>query len=93
VARAITARLGEAVGPTCLLLPTQGIEGWDRPGEPLHDPEGLTALVGELRSQVAPNTRLIEVDAHINDAAFSQAALQIFDQWVAEGIVASGAPV
>src|SRR5450830_1306038 len=49
VAREITSRLGEAQGPTVLLLPTQGIEGWDRPGEPLHDPEGLAALVDELQ--------------------------------------------
>jgi uncharacterized protein (UPF0261 family) len=90
VARAIGERLGEASGPTCLLLPTQGIEGWDRPGEPLHDPEGLSAFVSELRSRVAPNTRLVEVDAHINDAAFCDAALRVFDQWVAEGLVAPG---
>ncbi len=90
VARAIGERLGEAHGPTCLLLPTQGIEGWDRPGEPLHDPEGLSAFVSELRGHVAPNTRLVEVDAHINDAAFCDAALKVFDQWVAEGLIAPG---
>jgi uncharacterized protein (UPF0261 family) len=92
VARSICERLAEATGPTCLLLPTQGIEGWDRPGEPLHDPEGLAALVDELRGRVAPTTRLEEVDAHINDAAFAQAALRVFDQWVAEGLIAPGVP-
>ena len=85
VAREIAQRLGGATGPTALLLPTQGIEGWDRPGQPLHDPEGLAALVDELRRTVQPNTRLIELDAHINDDAFVQAALAVFDQWVAEG--------
>jgi uncharacterized protein (UPF0261 family) len=83
-ARAIAERLGEATGPTCLLLPAHGIEGWDRPGEPLHDPEGLAALLAELRQRVGPNTRLIEIDAHINDDAFAQTALQVFDTWVAE---------
>jgi uncharacterized protein (UPF0261 family) len=90
VARAIGERLGEASGPTCLLLPKQGIEGWDRPGEPLHDPEGLSAFVNELRGRIAPNTRLVEVDAHINDAAFCVAALKVFDEWVAEGLIAPG---
>ena len=85
IAREIAQRLGGATGPTALLLPTQGIEGWDRPGQPLHDPEGLAALVDELRRTVQPNTRLIELDAHINDDAFVQAALAVFDQWVAEG--------
>lgn len=85
VARAIADRLGQATGPTVLLVPTQGVEGWDRPGQPLHDPEGLTVLVDEMRGTVHPNTRLVELDAHINDPSFAQAALEIFDGWVAEG--------
>jgi uncharacterized protein (UPF0261 family) len=91
-ARAICERLAEATAPVVLLVPTQGIEGWDRPGEALHDPEGLAALVDELRLAVQPNTRLVELDAHINDAAFAQAALDIFDGWVRDGIVPPGAP-
>ena len=85
VARAIADRLGQATGPTVLLVPTQGVEGWDRSGQPLHDPEGLTALVDEMRVAVRPNTRLVELDVHINDPAFAQAALEVFDQWVAQG--------
>ena len=85
VARAIADRLGQATGPTVLLVPTQGVEGWDRPGQPLHDPEGLTVLVDEMRGTVHPNTRLVELDAHINDPSFAQAALEVFDGWVAEG--------
>ncbi|MDE2371437.1 MAG: Tm-1-like ATP-binding domain-containing protein [Burkholderiales bacterium] len=91
-AREIGARLGEAAGPTCLLLPTGGIEAWDRPGEPLHDPEGLTALVDELRVSVRPPVRLVEIAAHINDAAFCDAALAVFDDWVAQGLVPRGMP-
>ncbi|KAB2842959.1 MAG: UPF0261 family protein, partial [Burkholderiales bacterium] len=37
-AREIARRLREAKGPVCLLMPLQGIEEWDRPGAPLHDP-------------------------------------------------------
>lgn len=85
VARAIGDRLGQATGPTCLLLPTQGIEGWDRPGEPLHDPEGLAAFVEEMRAFTPPNVQRIDLDAHINDAAFTAAAMAVFDQWVAAG--------
>jgi uncharacterized protein (UPF0261 family) len=88
VARRIGERLAQASAPTCLLLPTRGVEGWDRPGEPLHDPEALRAFVDEMRKAVPPNVRLIELDAHINDAAFTDAALAVFDQWVREGLVA-----
>jgi hypothetical protein len=28
------------------------------------------------------------VDAHINDAAFAAAALQVFDRWVDDGLIA-----
>ncbi|MEO8807244.1 MAG: Tm-1-like ATP-binding domain-containing protein [Burkholderiaceae bacterium] len=85
VARAIGDRLGQATGPTCLLLPTQGIEGWDRPGEPLHDPEGLAAFVEAMRTHTPPNVHRVDLDAHINDPAFTAAALAVFDRWVAEG--------
>jgi uncharacterized protein (UPF0261 family) len=87
VGRAICSRLAEATGPTCLLLPTQGIEAWDRPGQPLHDPEGLAAFVDEVRRHAPPNAQLLVLDAHINDTAFADAALRVFDEWVADGRV------
>ena len=36
------------------------------------------------------NVDLVEIDAHINDAAFAEIALRIFDRWVADGLVARG---
>jgi uncharacterized protein (UPF0261 family) len=90
VARAIADRLAEATGPTCLLLPMGGVEQWDRPGEALHDPMGLKAFVDEMCHVVSPDTVFQPVDAHINDEAFVQAALQVFDAWVAAGLVAPG---
>jgi uncharacterized protein (UPF0261 family) len=48
VAREIGQRLASATGPVTLLVPRHGIEGWDRPGQPMHDPDGLAALVDEL---------------------------------------------
>jgi uncharacterized protein (UPF0261 family) len=92
IAREIGARLGRATGPTCLLLPTLGIEAWDRPGQPLHDAEGLQAFVATMREAVPAGTRCVELAAHINDPAFCAAALQVFDEWVAQGLVAKGAP-
>jgi uncharacterized protein (UPF0261 family) len=88
VAREIGARLAEATGPTCLLLPTGGVEEWDRPGEPLHDPQGLAALVDELPRHLGERTSLVTVDAHINDERFAEAALAVFDDWLACGLIA-----
>lgn len=90
VAREIGRRLGEARGPTALLVPKHGVEGWDREGGPLHDPQGLAALVDELQAASPPATRLVMLDAHINDNAFAQAALDVFDDWVDRGLVPPG---
>jgi hypothetical protein len=30
---------------------------------------------------------MTEIDAHINDAAFCETALAIFDRWVADGVI------
>jgi uncharacterized protein (UPF0261 family) len=90
IAAEIGARLATAKGPSCLLLPLRGVEQWDRPGEPLHDAEGLAAFIDAMRAAVAPPVRCIELDAHINDDAFCDAALAVFDDWVAQTLVPPG---
>lgn len=91
VARTIAARLAAATGPVTLLLPLQGGNEWDRPGGPLADAAALAEFVDELRQACPPNVRLVELDAHINDPAFSAAALEVVDGWIAGGLLPSGA--
>ncbi|MCE8522019.1 Tm-1-like ATP-binding domain-containing protein [Ruegeria pomeroyi] len=91
VARAICGKLAGAKGPVALMLPTGGCNEWDRPGAPLHDADGLAAFCEEIRSTCPANADLVELDAHINDAAFSDRALAIFDDWMARGLVGKGA--
>lgn len=86
-AREIGRRLSRSTSPTHVILPTAGIEEWDKPGEPAHDPEGLAAFNDEMRSAIKAPVQLSEIDAHINDQAFADKALEIFDSWVADGIV------
>ena len=93
IAQELGQRLAQAKGPTCLLLPLRGVEQWDQEGEPLHDPEGLDAFMQAMRAAVPAGTRCIELDAHINDPAFCDLALQVFDDWVAQGLVPAGHPV
>jgi uncharacterized protein (UPF0261 family) len=90
VARAICGKLAGAAGPVQFFLPTRGGNEWDRAGGPLADPAGLAAFCDEMRRACPANVTLIELDAHINDAAFSEAVLAAFDEWVALGIVAAG---
>ena len=85
VARAHATQLKTATGPTSFILPSGGCGEWDRPGEDLHDPQGLAAFCDEVRKTSPDNVTLIELDAHINDDAFANKALEIFDDWVAAG--------
>jgi uncharacterized protein (UPF0261 family) len=90
IAFEIAQRLATAAGPACLMLPARGIEAWDRPGQPLHDPDGLAAFANALRGAVAEPVELIDVDLHINDPEFAVAALAVFDRWVVAGHIAKG---
>ena len=68
-------------------MPLQGIEEGDRPGQVVHDPGGLEDFVDEMRTVLKPPTLLTRIDAHINDAAFADKVVEIFDAWVADGTV------
>lgn len=88
MARAMCAQLATATGPVTLILPTQGGNEWDRPGRPLADPQGLAAFIEEIRANLPGNVTLTELDAHINDPVFADAALAQIDAWIADGILA-----
>jgi uncharacterized protein (UPF0261 family) len=86
-AREIARRLGAHPTPAHVILPAGGIEEWDRPGEPAHDPQGLAAFLDEMRKVIVPPLGLTEIAGHINDRAFAEAALSVFDSWYAEGVI------
>jgi uncharacterized protein (UPF0261 family) len=86
VARLIAQRLQQAKGPTQLLLPMGGLHAWDKPDQPLHNAAGLHAFLNSMQ-QEAKGLNVQCVDAHINDEAFAQAALAVFDDWIARGMV------
>lgn len=87
LARRIMEKLGQARGETVFLLPVRGGNEWDREGGPLHDAAGLAAFVQEVRAACPANVRLVELDAHINDPHFSDAALAIVDAWIERGLL------
>lgn len=85
-------RLAAASGPTHFLLPRDGVEEWDRPGQAAHDPEGLAAFVDETETALKGRVSYQTLNCHINDEEFGAAALSHFDGWVAQGIVPPGKP-
>ncbi len=90
VAHVLAARMAAADAPVAFLLPTEGLQEWDREGEPLHEPEALDAFLDEMRKVMPASVAFTEVDAHINAPDFAFRALDVFDRWVAEGIVEKG---
>ena len=87
VARAHAQQLAQAKGPVAIILPLQGLGEWDRVGADLHDAAGLASFYDEMRSVLPANVQPYELDAHINDAAFAAKALEIFDDWQAQGLL------
>ncbi|MEX0351234.1 MAG: Tm-1-like ATP-binding domain-containing protein [Paracoccaceae bacterium] len=91
VAQALAGKLFKATAPVAFLLPRDGCNEWDRPDGDLHDAEGLLAFCNEIETALPGNVDLYALDAHINDDAFSARALEIFDDWVARGVIAAQA--
>jgi uncharacterized protein (UPF0261 family) len=83
----IVERLNRMEGPVRFLLPLQGVSAIDAPGKPFFDAEADGALFDAIRKgwKDAPNRRLVEIDAHINDPAFAEAAVHAYREIIQGG--------
>ena len=90
-AREMAKRIKASDTPAHVVLTNGGIEEWDRPGGEAHDPEAFAEFCDEMRNQMTDPILFTELDCHINDQAFVDKALEIFDGWVADGTVRKGA--
>ncbi len=90
LARFVAKKVNSAKGPTAFLLPLKGIHAWDAPGQPLHDPEGHQIFIDEYKKLIESPVDLRVLDMHINDRAFADEALGIFDAWVHDGLIPPG---
>ena len=70
----IAHKASAARGPTAVLLPLRGVSATDAEGQPFWWPEADAALFQSVRNWISPHVRLIELDLHVNDAAFAAAA-------------------
>jgi uncharacterized protein (UPF0261 family) len=90
IARAIGAKLASATGPTAFILPAGGIQQWDQEGEPLYEPAATAAFMDEMRRSVPSSVEFREIAGHINSGEFVDAVLDLFDRWMADGIITAG---
>ena len=66
-------KLSAATGPAAVLLPLRGVSAIDREGQPFDDPAARRSLYDAIRGNLG-GTRLFELDHHINDPQFAEAA-------------------
>ena len=65
-----------------VLVPTRGWSEADREGGPLYDPEMNSMFIGRLKKVLDPQIEIQEMDQHINDGAFGQAAANLMDKMI-----------
>ncbi len=73
IGAAIARKLSTATGPLAVLLPGRGVSAIDRDGQPFDDPAARRALHDAIRSGL-PGAEVVEIDRHINDPEFADAA-------------------
>lgn len=88
IGQTIQRKLNSASSPTAFVMPMGGIDELDRPGMPFHHPAGLKILADSVKNGLREDIPFFELSAHVNDRAFADAVLDIFDRWVAEGHIA-----
>ena len=81
VALAHATCLNKAVGKTAFVMPLQGCHEWEREGKPLHDPDGPNTFANAIKPELKEHIEWHELDCHINDDAFAETVLDIFDSW------------
>jgi uncharacterized protein (UPF0261 family) len=78
----IAHKASAARGPVAVLVPLRGVSAIDREGQPFWWPEADAALFQSLRNWMSPHVRLVELDQHINDPAFGEAAAEMLLGWL-----------
>ncbi len=80
IGKLMAHKLNRATGPVAVVLPLRSFSRLDEPGGLFYDPEGRKALVESLKQHISPKVEVVEIDAHINDPAFSETVMALFDK-------------
>ena len=82
--KVIAEKLNESTGPVTVLLPLKGLSVIGAEGEPFHNPEADQALFDAIREHLREGIEIVEVDALVNDSAFSGACVSALLKNMAE---------
>ena len=89
--RQVAEKLNQARGPVTVLLPLRGVSDLDREGASFHNPAADAAFRTALRQNLAPHTPCRELDLHLNDPEFAEAAASALAEMIQAGERVSGA--
>lgn len=67
-------KLNRALGSVAVLVPLHGVSDLDREGAAFHNPGADAAFRNALRSGLSPQVTYRELDLHLNDPEFAEAA-------------------
>jgi uncharacterized protein (UPF0261 family) len=80
-AEVMAEKLNRAKGPVTVLYPRKGFDDFDKEvGGVFYDPEGHGTFLRVLRKNLKPSVKIVELDMHINDQAFAEKAIAVFDE-------------
>jgi len=80
-AEVMAEKLNRAKGPVTVLYPLKGFDDFDKQvGGVFYDPEGHATFLEVLRKNLKPTVKIVELDTHINDRAFAEKAIAVFDE-------------
>jgi uncharacterized protein (UPF0261 family) len=80
---AFAQKLNAAAGPVAVLVPLRGVSVLDGDGQPFCDRDADRAMFDTLRRSLRPDIPYVEIDANINDPAFSTRAVEMMLSLVA----------
>jgi uncharacterized protein (UPF0261 family) len=74
--RILAEKVNAYTGPVTVLLPLRGVSVISAEGGPFYAPEADAALFEAIRTHLAPQVKLVELDCLINDPAFARACAE-----------------
>lgn len=85
IASVVAEKLNRSTGPVSVLIPAEGWSEGDKKGMPLFDPATNRFFTERLKRLLHPGIPVEEVEAHINDGAFAERAVEVLDRMIRQG--------
>ena len=83
VGTSIAERANRAAGPIAVVIPLGGFSDASRKGAPLYDPQADQGFGRALKRNLDRRIKVVEVDCNINEDAFVDEVVRIFDEMTA----------